>query len=88
MQRTYVLLFNPDGSFRVNDVPPGMYELSVTPMEPPAPVKTAGGGTVFPAFGTKAIGSVKMEIVVPETSDAHAETTVDLGTQYLKPSSP
>ena len=85
MQRTYVLLFNPDGSFRVNDVPPGTYELSLTPMEPPAPVKTAGGGTVSPRFGTKPIGSLSMEVVVPEVSEAHGKTVLDLGILQIKP---
>jgi RNA polymerase sigma factor (sigma-70 family) len=88
MQKTFVLLFHPDGSFRVNDVPPGSYELSVTPMEPPAPIKTAGGGTVFPAFGTKPIGSVKMEIVVPESVDGEADAPLNVGIISMKPSLP
>jgi RNA polymerase sigma factor (sigma-70 family) len=88
MQRTYMLLFNPDGSFRVDDVPPGSYELSVTPMEPPAPIKTVGGGSVFPSFGTKPIGSLKMEIVVPEADGEQARAALDLGLLYLKPTAP
>lgn len=88
MQRTYALLFHPDGSFRVNDVPPGTYELSVTPMEPPAPVVSAGGGTVSPRFGTKPVGTLKMEIVVLETGDSQTDATVDLGVLRLIPASP
>lgn len=87
-QRTYALVFNPDGSFRVNDVPPGTYELSVTPTEPPAPVNSAGGGTVSPRFGTKPIGSLKMEVVVPEANGGEAEAAVDLGLLPLKPFAP
>jgi len=88
MQRTYALQFHPDGSFRVNDVPPGTYELSVTPMEPPAPVVSAGGGTVLPRFGTKPIGALKMEIVVPVAGDAQMDAAVDLGVLRLNPASP
>ena len=88
MERTYMLLFSPDGSFRVNDVPPGTYELSVTPTEPPAPVKMAGGGTSFFAVGTTPIGSVKVEVVVPEIGDAQEGTPVDLGMFRLKPTAP
>ena len=87
MQRTYALQFHPDGSFRVNDVPPGTYELSVTPMEPPAPVVSAGGGTVLPRFGTTPIGALKLEIVVPEAGDAQTDAAVDLGVLRLNPAS-
>jgi hypothetical protein len=88
MQRTCVLLFEPDGSFRVNDVPPGTYELSVTPMEPPAPVKTAGGGMAFPTFGIRPIGLLKMEIVVPGVEEGTPDVPMNLGTLRLKPISP
>ncbi len=87
-QRTYVLHFAPDGSFHVNDVPPGTYELSVTPMEPPAPVRTAVGGSYFPAEGTIAIGSAKLEFVVPENAETPAEAAMDLGVLPLKASTP
>jgi len=88
-RRQYVLIFEPDGSFQVNDVPPGTYELSVTPMEPPTgPIRTPGGGTAFPAFGTKPIGSVKMEIVVPEAGDGDNGSAIDLGILPLKPAMP
>jgi hypothetical protein len=87
-RRQYVLRFEPDGSFRVDDVPPGTYELSVTPMEPSGPIKTPGGGTAYPAFGTTPIGSVKLEMVVPPGDEAAADAAVDLGTLRLQPAVP
>jgi hypothetical protein len=76
LRRQYVLLFNPDGSFGFNDVPPGTYELSVTP------TKRAEDNSRF--FFGEPIGTVKMEVVVPEIAKIKAAEAVDLGTLTLK----
>jgi len=84
MERKYVLIFDRDGSFVVNDVLPGTYELSVTPMEPAQPIQTSGSGTVFPAFGTQPIGTVTVEVTVPETEEARTDAPFDIGVFRLK----
>ncbi len=57
--RTYPLAIEPDGSFRLEDVPPGAYELRVR-LTRPAP------GARRSSFGTEEeLGSLVREVVVP-----------------------
>jgi hypothetical protein len=75
-RRTYVPLFNGDGSFRIEDVPPGTYTLRIALTEP---------SKTYSAFrfseGTP-IGALETEVTVPENSD---NTPLDLGTLSLTP---
>ena len=73
-QRTYVLLFNGDGSFRIEDVPPGIYTLRVGVTEPSKTYSPFGQGPP--------IGALETEVTVPENSD---NTPLDLGTLSLTP---
>src|SRR5262249_21252295 len=63
----------PDGTFRVDDVPLGAYDLSITVNEP-LPGNQCG-------LGGEMLGSVRSKVTVPEgpTSD----TPVDVGTLEL-----
>ncbi len=71
--RSYLLLFNEDGSFRVDAVPPGTYLLNVTPTEPGEQ-----------QFQDKPLGTLSKEIVVPEAPADQRDTPFDLGTLELK----
>jgi hypothetical protein len=73
-QRTYVPLFNGDGSFRIEDVPPGTYTLKIALTEPSQNYSPFGQGTP--------IGALETEVTVPENSD---DTPLDLGTLSLTP---
>lgn len=87
-ERKYVLVFQPDGSFVVNDVLSGTYTLSVTPMKAARPMQTAGGGTVFPAFGMEPIGTANVEITMPEADGTTVQVPIDVGVIRLTPASP
>ena len=69
---SYVLVFNPDGSFRADNVPAGTYTLNISLTEP--------GQENFPH---KAIGTATREVVVPEVEGTSTETPFDLGTLEL-----
>ena len=69
--RTYALVFARDGSFRVEDVPPGTYELSLRVTQPAAYDRY---NPVFIGFG-KELGALTREVVVPP-----GDTPWDLGT--------
>lgn len=78
-QRSYGTFCDSDGSFRLQDIPAGTYELeiklldskldSVSPRQPydPAPE----------------IGSILREVIVPEISEEQTGEPVDLGTLEL-----
>ena len=70
--RTYQLEFEPDGAFRVEDVPPGTYTLRLRVTKEPEP----GRSNPFPGPQDE-IGSLTREIVVPEgTGPLDLETLV------------
>jgi hypothetical protein len=73
-QRTYVPLFNGDGSFRIEDVPPGTYTLIIALTEPSKTYSPFSQGTP--------IGALETEVTVPGNSD---NTPLDLGTLSLTP---
>jgi beta-lactamase regulating signal transducer with metallopeptidase domain len=68
--RTYVLAFEPDGSFRAEDIPPGTYELKIAVTKPDPQNQ-------FQAFNQSrdVLASLTREVVVPA-----GETPFDLGT--------
>jgi len=67
--RTYNLTFESDGTFRVEDVPPGTYELRLR-------VSKSDENTRRRPFGDETeLGSLVREVVVPEGNDS-----LDLGT--------
>jgi len=67
--RYYSVQFGGDGSFRVEDVPPGKYELNLTFNEPGQQ-----------SFSTGAyIGSIHREVEVAEIANGRADEPVDLG---------
>lgn len=76
-RREYVLLFEPDGSFRVDDVLPGTYNLyigvretSVSPIRASSPV----------------LGRAVSTVMVPELESGNGSAPVDLGVVPLKSS--
>lgn len=74
-RREYVLLFNSDGGFRVEDVLPGTYNLFIGPR--------ATATNQFTPHGPP-LGSVVKTVVVPEADSVTASTPVDLGVLELK----
>jgi hypothetical protein len=67
----YVLVFTNDGSFVVNDVLPGTYELSIRVGDPNEPG--------VPPFNSQFLGSLQMDVTVPESSSSPEESRLDLG---------
>ncbi len=76
--RTYYVRFSDDGSFRIEDVPPGKYELNLTFSEPGERSATivASGGRILSS--DTFIGSLRQEVEVPE-SPCPTDTPLDLG---------
>jgi hypothetical protein len=70
--RSFPLEVEADGSFRVDDVPPGRYDLNAqlldSPFDPSAPM----------VHGTT-IGSLRQEITVPESATGQSFEVLDLG---------
>lgn len=72
----YYLRFQPDGSFRADDVSPGQYTLSLTITGPPTdPLRE--DAWMYPG---KALGGITNRVVVPDLSDDQSDTPLDLGT--------
>lgn len=72
----YYLRFQADGSFRVEDVAPGQYTLSVTITAPPAdPLRE--DAWMYPG---KALGGITNRVVVPQLSTEQTDAPMDLGT--------
>lgn len=67
--RAYPLVFEADGSFRADDVPPGTYEVRVRVTKPGESLRP------MPFGDGEAIGSLVREVVVPEGKEP-----LDLGT--------
>ncbi|HKQ37047.1 MAG TPA: redoxin domain-containing protein, partial [Verrucomicrobiae bacterium] len=71
-KRQFVLNFSEDGSFRVEDVPPGKYKLDID--------LRAGDGDSFSRMSAPRIGQVQKEIEVPYAGKEWTEQPFDLGT--------
>jgi hypothetical protein len=72
----YYIRFQPDGSFRADDVAPGQYIISLTITAPPAdPLRE--DAWLYPG---KALGGITNRVVVPEVSPEQNDTPLDLGT--------
>jgi thiol-disulfide isomerase/thioredoxin len=71
-ERSYWVNFSADGSFRVDDVPPGTYELRINLTEPRKPGENRFG----PVTPDKTIASLTREVTVPEIA---SEEPLDLG---------
>jgi RNA polymerase sigma factor (sigma-70 family) len=70
----YVVVFSPDGTFHIDDVVPGIYELDVSVSDPTIPDSFIGG---------KSIGALAKEITVPEATDTTGAQALDLGVLEL-----
>jgi hypothetical protein len=68
--RDYVLVFKPDGSFHIDDVLPGAYDLNIHVTDPSIPDSF---------FRGKAIGTLTKEIIVPDAPGATTAEPFDLG---------
>jgi beta-lactamase regulating signal transducer with metallopeptidase domain/uncharacterized GH25 family protein len=80
-QRTYQLLFERDGSFRVEDVPAGTYELRLRVTEPPKSRQDQWRPR-------NEIASFSREVIVPEMPSGRSDEPLDLGRLSLKWSGP
>lgn len=67
-QRTYVLEFETNGTFRVSGVPPGSYMLSINPTDP-----------TREDYSYDQIGNLSQAATVPEAGPGDAGKPVDLG---------
>jgi hypothetical protein len=69
-QRSYVLLFETNGAFRIESVPPGTYDLSIYLNEREQEENY---------INYRQIGSLHQEVVVPETPKNRPDKPFDLG---------
>ena len=69
---TYVLVFNPDGSFRADNVSAGSYTLNIAPTQPGEE-----------NWREKAMGSLTKKIIVPAVGGGQSDKPFDLGTLEL-----
>jgi hypothetical protein len=67
---SYVLLFSPDGSFRVDCVPSGAYTLTISPTEP-------GDDSKWP--NNKKLGTITRDVFIPDAGRAQSDEPFDLG---------
>jgi hypothetical protein len=68
--RTYALQFEQDGTFRIDDVPPGTYELQIKVTKP----DDAGSERRPAHMAGEALGSLVREVIIPP-----GQATFDLG---------
>ena len=73
--RSYAVKVEPDGSFRVEDVPAGKYQLSIHVYEPPVG-RQCGFGEL--------IGSLSHEFAVPEMPGGRSDQALALGDLVLE----
>lgn len=71
-QRGYVLLFDTNGSFRVDDVPPAQYQLQIAPTDPEQDY-----------YSYQRIGSLVREVTIPEAPPGKPYEPFDLGEMSL-----
>ncbi len=77
LERTYVLLFDTNGSFHVDNVPPGRYTLQMSVSDPAEEY-----------YRQRQIGNLMHEVVVPEKPGAKINEPFDIGTLELRIQSP
>jgi peroxiredoxin len=70
----FALKVEPDGSFRVDDVPPGPYAIYISPTERPK-----DGAS----FGTEPLAQANLEFVMPEIPGGRSDQPLDVGTVQL-----
>jgi beta-lactamase regulating signal transducer with metallopeptidase domain len=82
--RTYLAVFEEDGSFRIDDVPAGTYrlQLSIFAPERSAPVGRGALDTAGQAY------SLEREVVVKSLAEDRSDEPLDLGVLELKATSP
>src|SRR5207247_2448342 len=72
--RHYTPIFTADGGFRIDDVLPGTYQLTIRVSDPKVPDAFMTGNY---------LGSVEQEITVPEASSDTEQSQLDLGVLQL-----
>jgi RNA polymerase sigma factor (sigma-70 family) len=77
--RNYPLTVESDGTFTAEDVPPGAYNLNATVSS-----VLADDGDITVAIRAPMLGSVRQEIIVPETAGNPTSDPVNLGTVTVK----
>ncbi|HEX4644848.1 MAG TPA: hypothetical protein VH598_04505, partial [Verrucomicrobiae bacterium] len=78
--RLYVLVFDSDGNFRVDDVLPGIYELNIQVTDPNSP-------DTRPSLANT-IGVMKKEIIVPDAPPGTEAIPFDAGVLELQLNGP
>lgn len=76
---SFPLEIQPDGSFTIEDVPPGAYHLSGDILDSPV------DRTNPRWFEHTAIGSIQQEVTVPDSTNDSAASFLDLGTLSCQP---
>jgi RNA polymerase sigma factor (sigma-70 family) len=71
----HFLTLQPDGSFRIDDVPPGKYLLKLRVSTPPNEVTSSDADSFF----RPELGKLERQIVVPDSPDPAAAGPLDLG---------
>ena len=77
-QRWYAAALEPDGSFRIEDVEAGVYDLHISVNERPLAPHTVG-------LGGDLLGSARREVTIPEMAGGRSEEPLDLGVVPLQP---
>lgn len=81
LNSNYVLIFQPDGTFRVDDVPPGIYKLQFS-------VTEEVEGNLSRGLNRREIARLETEVTVPDGQNENDNRPADLGSFQLKPSEP
>jgi hypothetical protein len=71
-ERTYVLVFETNGQFRVDNVPPGKYNLFLNVSDPEEEY-----------YSGRAIGQTNMPVAVPDERNAQVNAPLDIGAVHL-----
>lgn len=75
-QKRYTLVFDQNGSFKIDDVDPGTYELKLRLSDQTKPI----AGTFSPLY--QPLGNLTMEVTIPESDDPEGPP-VDVGVLEL-----